>query len=258
MPGEAHSSRDPPRGGGPGMEMWRILVEFSSLGCDFDRLHPRTPRRCGRCWATATSPTRRIYELTIVDNVSLMTELAGTGGGDTVACDSLVVETDVQTDLGLLTIRETARAAAAHGVGGSGSKRVKEGFNPVRSARRGKQTPEKVEAYLGLCRDLVERAEGTVKALVGKGVGEAECRLIRGYIDHARPDRPGRPAFAAGRADSSPGKAFSIFEPHTRWISKGKAGRPVELGVAVCVVEDQYQFILHHLLWKEDDRSRCR
>ena len=41
-------------------------------------------------------------------------------------------------------------------------------------------------------------------------------------------------------------------EPHTRWISKGKAGRPVELGVA-CVVEDQYQFILHHKLWKEDD-----
>ena len=28
----------------------------------------------------------------------------------------------------------------------------------------------------------------------------------------------------------------------------------MELGVAVCVVEDQYQFILHHkLLWKEDD-----
>ena len=56
----------------------------------------------------------------------------------------------------------------------------------MRSARRGKQTPEKVETYLGLCRDLVERAEGTVKALVGKGVEEAECRLIRGYIAHAR------------------------------------------------------------------------
>ena len=94
---------------------------------------------------------------------------------------SFVVETDVHypTDLGLLwnavrcLIRETARAAAAHGVGGGRQhrhlgKRVKEGFNPVRSARRGKQTPEKVETYLGLCRDLVERAEGTVKALVGK------------------------------------------------------------------------------------------
>ena len=41
-------------------------------------------------------------------------------------------------------------------------------------------------------------------------------------------------------------KVFSIFEPHTEWISKGKAGVPVELGLKVCVIEDQYQFILHH------------
>ena len=33
-------------------------------------------------------------------------------------------------------------------------------------------------------------------------------------------------------------KVFSIFEPYTRWISKGKAGTPVELGVPVCVLED--------------------
>ena len=41
-------------------------------------------------------------------------------------------------------------------------------------------------------------------------------------------------------------KVFSIFEPHTEWISKGKAGVPVELGLRVCILEDQYQFILHH------------
>ena len=41
-------------------------------------------------------------------------------------------------------------------------------------------------------------------------------------------------------------KVFSLFEPHTEWISKGKAGVPVELGVKVCILEDQYQFILHH------------
>ena len=47
---------------------------------------------------------------------------------------------------------------------------------------------------------------------------------------------------------------FSIFEPHTEWISKGKAGVPVELGVRVCVLEDQYQFILHHqVMWTETD-----
>ena len=34
-------------------------------------------------------------------------------------------------------------------------------------------------------------------------------------------------------------KVFSVFETHTRWVSKGKAGNPVELGVPVCVVEDQ-------------------
>ena len=47
-------------------------------------------------------------------------------------------------------------------------------------------------------------------------------------------------------------KVFSIFEPHTEWISKGKAGVPVELGVRVCVMEDQYQFILHHRVMTQE------
>jgi hypothetical protein len=41
-------------------------------------------------------------------------------------------------------------------------------------------------------------------------------------------------------------KVFSIFEPHTEWISKGKAGVPQELGLKVCILEDQHGFILHH------------
>ena len=49
-------------------------------------------------------------------------------------------------------------------------------------------------------------------------------------------------------------KVFSIFEEHTRWVSKGKAGCAVELGVPVCVVEDQFQFILHYkILWEGSD-----
>lgn len=46
-------------------------------------------------------------------------------------------------------------------------------------------------------------------------------------------------------------KVFSIFEPHTEWISKGKAGVPVELGLKVCILEDQYRFILHHKIMKK-------
>ncbi|AHE98713.1 transposase [Thioalkalivibrio paradoxus ARh 1] len=41
-------------------------------------------------------------------------------------------------------------------------------------------------------------------------------------------------------------KVFSLFEPHTEWISKGKAGVPVELGLRVCVMAAPDGFILHH------------
>lgn len=40
-------------------------------------------------------------------------------------------------------------------------------------------------------------------------------------------------------------KVFSLFQPHTEWISKGKAGTPVELGLRVCIMEDSHGFILH-------------
>ena len=47
-------------------------------------------------------------------------------------------------------------------------------------------------------------------------------------------------------------KVFSIFEPHTEWICKGKAGVPQELGLRVCVMEDQYGLILHHKVMVEE------
>ena len=49
-------------------------------------------------------------------------------------------------------------------------------------------------------------------------------------------------------------KVFSIFEEHTRWIAKGKAGKPVELGVPVCIVEDGNGFILDkEIMWAGRD-----
>ena len=42
-----------------------------------------------------------------------------------------------------------------------------------------------------------------------------------------------------------------MHEPHTRWINKGKAGVMAELGVPVCVLEDQHQFILRHYVQHE-------
>ncbi len=55
-------------------------------------------------------------------------------------------------------------------------------------------------------------------------------------------------------------KVFSIFEQHTEWISKGKAGVPQELGLRVCIVEDNFGFILHHHVMERqtDDKIAVR
>lgn len=41
-------------------------------------------------------------------------------------------------------------------------------------------------------------------------------------------------------------KIFSIFEPHTEWINKGKKHPKVELGHPVLIATDQFHFILTH------------
>jgi IS5 family transposase len=48
-------------------------------------------------------------------------------------------------------------------------------------------------------------------------------------------------------------KVFSLFEPHTQWISKGKAGCPVELGRKLLITTDQYQLILDYQIMDNPD-----
>lgn len=43
-------------------------------------------------------------------------------------------------------------------------------------------------------------------------------------------------------------KEFSLFQPHTGWINKGKAGVVAELGQKHLIVTDQNHFIVHHQL----------
>ena len=102
---------------------------------------------------------------------------------------------------------------------------------------------------------LVERAEATLDALRDRGVGALGCPSITGLVAHARRqiDQVER-RLLRGETIPHEEKVFSIFEGHTRWISKGKAGTPVELGVPVAIIEDQFGFILHHeVLWEGED-----
>ena len=47
-------------------------------------------------------------------------------------------------------------------------------------------------------------------------------------------------------------KVFSLFNPFTEWVSKGKAGVPVELGLKVSISTDQHSFILAHRIMEQE------
>jgi IS5 family transposase len=47
-------------------------------------------------------------------------------------------------------------------------------------------------------------------------------------------------------------KVFSLFNPFTEWVSKGKAGVPVELGLKVSILTDQHGFILTHRTMEQE------
>jgi IS5 family transposase len=102
--------------------------------------------------------------------------------------------------------------------------------------------------YLELAQKLVARAKRTRWDLERRhGLSAGELRELDEYLAHAeRQIDQVRRRVLQGEAIPHHEKVFSIFEPHTEWISKGKAGVPVELGLRVCIVEDQHRFILHH------------
>ena len=275
--------------GRPGMDLWQILVLGvlkQGLNCDFDRLkeladHHETIRQM---LGHGLFDKTRYHLQRLIDNVSLLTpellqeinrivvscghDALGHRAGQALRgrCDSFAAETDVHypTDVSLLwdamrcLLRTLGRAALAHEVAGWRQWRkltrdVRALFNAVRVTRRAQKHPARIECYLKRCRDLVARAEDSLEALAANGAKSEIILQSQNYIDHAKRqiDQADR-RLLQGEIIPHEEKVFSIFETHTRWISKGKAGCPVELGVPVCVIEDQHQFILHHVvMWKE-------
>jgi hypothetical protein len=93
---------------------------------------------------------------------------------------------------------------------------------------------------------LIEKVKETV-AILRLLTASTVLVEIESYLAHAdRQVDQIRRRVIFGEVIPHAEKVFSVFEPHTEWISKGKAGVPVELGWRVCIVEDQYGFILHH------------
>ena len=190
-----------------------------------------------------------------------------------VRADSFVVETDVHfpTDLNLLAdaVRKAIETSADLCEQASFSdwrqsadnlRCLNQAYRRVQQLKRSTSQDEaKREArqgeikhacgdYLALAASFLERARLTrLKLATEAHLPEVQLTPLDVYLAHgARQIDQIRRRLLEGERIPHGEKVFSIFQPHTEWISKGKAGVAVELGLRVAISEDQYGFILHH------------
>ena len=277
------------RRGRPGMSLWQIFVLAvvkSGLNCDFDRLtdyvnnHGKLRQMMGHGFFN----DKHYSMQAVMDNVKLLSEaaleeinavvvacghrLVKHRASDPLHCrtDSAVVRTHVHwpTDVRLLKdamdalIRDMARLCRKLAIAGWRKARfwlrqLKRAFHRVRTARQCKNK-DKVTRYLSLCLEVIRKAEASLVLLKRKGV---ENEKVAWYLEAGKrlTDQIVR-RLLKNEVIPHREKIFSIHEPHTRWINKGKAGVPAELGVPVCVLEDQHQFILrYHALHQGGDQD---
>ena len=115
---------------------------------------------------------------------------------------------------------------------------------------------EAYRRYIDAAQGYVQKANETIVEINSNDpLSLAKIENLKNYINHAirQIDQIQRRVLQGEKIPHDE-KVFSIFQPHTEWISKGKAGVPQELGLRVCILENQYGLILHHkVMEKETD-----
>ena len=108
---------------------------------------------------------------------------------------------------------------------------------------------EAYQEYLGHAKLLLIRVHSTLEKISEEAPEKYIEKLaaIFKFIDHAERqiDQIERRVMNGQKIPHNE-KVFSLFEEHTEWINKGKAGVPVELGLRVCIMESHAGYILHH------------
>jgi len=196
------------------------------------------------------------------------------------SCDSFVLETDVHfpTDIRLLfdamrkTIECVGKLCDNLGLAGwrekkNNIKKIKRKFRKASMLKRSTSKKEDKKAqriqlikdahqdYINLSQKFLDKAQETIKLIDVSDdiILQAKTFEIQKYINHGtRQTDHIRRRVINDESIPHHEKVFSIFEEHTEWISKGKAGVPVELGKRVCIVKDQYGFILHHQVMENE------
>lgn len=191
-------------------------------------------------------------------------------------CDSFVVKTNAHfpTDISLLydavrkVITLTARWCEAYSRSdwrqyAHNIRHIKQATRRAQNSKRGhaKTTDQELlrqqyiadahQQLMDAATTYLTRAQATIVQMEQDGYNSVfdgvRAREIKHYIAHGdRQIDQIKRRVLQGEDIPHEEKVFSLFAPHTEWISKGKAGVPVELGLKVCILEDQHQFILHH------------
>ena len=183
-------------------------------------------------------------------------------------CDTFVVETDVHfpTDINLLwdaarkTLCLTQRLCEKTETSGWRQtphllRKVKAQYRTVQKIRDKEKISEiklgstATQTYIDTCAELLDRATQTVTPFCTHELYGGLADEILYFIEQGNKqiDQIFRRYFKDEKIPHRE-KVFSLFEPHTEWISKGKAGVSQELGLRVCIVESSDGFILHHMV----------
>ncbi len=190
-----------------------------------------------------------------------------------VSCDSFVNKTDVHypTDINLLwdAMRRTILLIMAL-TDNLGLKGWREGISSLREVkktfRRAQQLSRSKSSkndealkiahlcYLEIAESIIAKTKESLSFIASDSILVLlKIDEILKFIGHAERqiDQIHRRVIEGEKIPHHE-KVFSIFEEHTEWISKGKAGVPVELGLRVCIVKDQFGFILHHRVMQNE------
>lgn len=119
------------------------------------------------------------------------------------------------------------------------------------SKNKGTAIKTKVEEYLRLAREMDDKVTQSVGKLKVSPVIDLRFLVVLEELEYYQKmvkkhiDLIER-RLLKGEKIRTEEKIYSIFEPHTEWISKGKQNKKVELGHNILLATDQNHFIIHH------------
>lgn len=132
---------------------------------------------------------------------------------------------------------------------------------PSKAKNKEERLGQAVGAYLKLARDLSGKLdaanadfEASAKGCIKQALLLQELHYFKACLDK-QIDLVQR-RMLDGEVIPHSEKVFSLFEPYTEWIQRGKAGKRQELGLRLTVAVDQFGFILtKKMVQKRQDKE---